>query len=277
MNSIHRFFGDFLSLYKFAGFISAGMFAVQYSVYRWMLPRKKMYKITLKGVHFYFPSIKDFGDFAGIFFNEYYYLPRSERSISAIDCGSNVGISLVYIKIQCPNARVVCFEPNPAARVFLKRTIAANGWEKEVTIQPYALGKTKGTANFFVDRNIDTSSGASLTHFLEGYNQPTVVLPVQVEQLSTFIEAPVDFLKIDIEGAEFEVLEELILNNKLKQVASIQLEHHYHQGFLERPLSDMLKLLESAGFKTAVQATLRPSVLIGRTNMTAYMVYAWRA
>ena len=277
MNNLYRFFGDFLALHKIVGFASAVTFTVQYSLQRWVLPRKKEYRITLGGVHFYFPSIKDFGDFTGIFFNEYYYFPRSDRPIFAIDCGSNVGISLVYIKLRCPNARVVCFEPNPAARVFLERTIAANNWHKDVTVQPYALGRAKGTANFFVDRDMDTSSGGSLTHFFEGYKQPTVVLPVQVEKLSDFIKAPVDFLKIDIEGAEFEVLEDLILNNKLKQVASIQLEHHYHQGFLERPLSDMLKLLESAGFKTAVQATLRPSVLIGRTKMTAYMVYAWRA
>lgn len=67
-----------------------------------------------------------------------------------IDCGANIGVSLLYIKIRAPRARVSCFEPNPAARAVIEKNITANNLEKDVQIFPYALGKKKVRQNFLL-------------------------------------------------------------------------------------------------------------------------------
>ncbi len=274
MNTLQRFVGYFLFLTKLLGFVSAVVFTAQYVAYRWIIPNRKLYRMPLSRLSFYCTSIEQFnGLFMEIFVDEFYYLPRTNAPIVAIDAGANIGVALLYIKMRCPNARVTCYEPNPSACAVLARTIEANHWGNEVTLRRSALGKSKGTVDFFIDNGIETSSGGSLTNFVgsNGHSYPVEVVP-----LSESITEPIDFLKIDIEGGEFDVLEDLVAHDKLKLISAVQLEHHYHPTFFPRPLSEMLRLLESAGFRTSARATLRPSAFIGRDGVVAHMVFAWR-
>lgn len=225
---------------------------------------------------FYFPFLDHFvGLFTEIFFKETYYLASTQEPISVIDCGANIGMSLLYIKIRAPHARVRCFEPNPAARAVLEKNIKANNWEG-VQVFPYALGKKKGTTEFFVTDKVATSSDGSVAHYLKERGRVLNSYTVDVDTLSRHIDREVDLLKIDIEGPEFDVLEELIAHNKLRHVVAIQLEYHYIPGFFTRPLSDMLVLLESGGFHTFVESTAPPHRIVNHDTLHTYMVFAWR-
>jgi FkbM family methyltransferase len=197
--------------------------------------------------------------------------------MSVIDCGANIGVSLLYIKIRAPHAQVLCFEPNPAARAVLEKNIAANGWEKDVRVLPYALGKKKGTVDFFVDEKEKTSSGGSIGNHLKNKNQKLNSYSVEVDVLSHYIDHKIDFLKIDIEGPEFDVLEEAAQAGKLDSVSLIELEYHHIPGFFTRPLSEMLALLESRGFRTFVESDTLPHKIIGRDAWHTYMIFAWRS
>jgi FkbM family methyltransferase len=226
---------------------------------------------------FYFPSIAYFdGLFTEIFFKETYFIRYTNKRIQVIDCGANIGMSLLYIKIRAPQARVICFEPNPAARAVLEKNIAANKWGEDVQVFPYALGKEKGTAEFFVENKVATSSGGSMSSYLEKKGRILDSYSVEVDTLSHYIGSHIDFLKIDIEGPEFDVLEELVTQQKLHSVAEIQLEYHYIPGFFTRPLSEMLTLLERNGFHTFVEPTAPPHQVVGHETPHAYMIFAWR-
>lgn len=226
---------------------------------------------------FYFPSLDYFvGLFTEIFFKETYYIVPTQEPIQVIDCGANIGVSLLYIKTRAPHARVRCFEPNPAARAVLEKNITANNWGDTVQVFPCALGKEKGTAEFFVDEGEATSSGGSLGHHTKNKNRGLNSYSVDVDVLSHFIDKPVDFLKIDIEGPEFDVLEELKIQKKLQQITTIQLEYHYIPGSFTRPLSDLLILLESEGFHTFVESNAAPHTVLGHDGWHTYMVFAWR-
>src|SRR5262249_17757715 len=81
---------------------------------------------------------------------------------------------------------------------------------------------------------------------------------VAAHRLSSFIEKPVDLLKVDIEGAETIVLPELAKSGKLSLVKKMHLEYHHHiSGSLDQ-LSSVLKLLEEFGFGYQIQSSPDP-------------------
>lgn len=272
-----RSLGYFSQLRTLFGFKAACAFALTH-IYNKMRPPRdgRLARVPVGTYVFYFPSLDYFvGLFTEIFFRETYYIPYTNTPIQVIDCGANIGMSLLYIKVRAPNAQVICFEPNPAAQAVLEKNIAANNWEKEVRVLPYALGKEKGTVHFAVDKKVATSSGgriASSTDLAQNANS----YPVEVDTLSQHIVSTVDLLKMDIEGGEFDVLEEMVAHGALQKVATLQLEYHYIPGSFTRPLSDMLVLLESNGFRTFTEPTALPHQVVGRDTAHAYMIFAWR-
>lgn len=273
-----RFVGYFSKLRALIGFRAACIFALAHIRNNINPPRNgELARIPVGPYVFYFPSRAYFeGLFTEIFFKETYCLAYTQKPIQVIDCGANIGVSLLYIKIRAPKAQVMCFEPNPAARAVLEKNIEANNWSKEVQIFPYALGKKKGVADFFVDDKEATSSGGSTARHQKNKSRGLNSYTVEVDTLSHYIENDIDFLKIDIEGPEFDVLEELAAQNKLRQVAAIQLEYHYIPEFFTRPLSEMLALLESEGFRTFVESNTPPHDIVGHDIRHTYMIFAWR-
>lgn len=273
-----RFTGYFSRLRMLIGFTAACAFTLSYIWNKTNPPSGgRLAHVQVGPYVFYFPSFEYFeGLFTEIFFKETYYISETREPIRVIDCGANIGMSLLYIKIRAPHALVTCFEPNPAARAVLEKNIAANGWGEDVQIFPYALGKKKGTANFFVDDKEATSSGGSMSLIAKNKDQKLDSYLVDVDTLSSYVYEKVDFLKMDIEGGEFDVLEELASQNKFCLISEIQLEYHYVPRVFTRPLSDMLKLFELAGFKTFVQSNAQAYQILGQESWHTYMVFAWR-
>ena len=273
-----RFISYFSQLRALIGFKATCAFTLAHLRNKLQPPREGTLAHVPVGTYvFYFPSLTYFeGLFTEIFFKETYYLTPTQESIRVIDCGANIGVSLLYIKIRAPHARVLCFEPNPAARAVLEKNITENNWKKDVQVFPYALGKEKGTAEFCVENANATSSGGSFANYLEKKGRVLTTYTVVVDTLSQYIDSAIDLLKIDIEGPEFDVLEELIAQKKLQSVSRIQLEYHYIPGFFTRPLSEMLALLEKEGFRTFVQSIAQPHQILDTDTTHTYMIFGWR-
>lgn len=273
-----RYIGYFSQLHALFGFKATSIFILMHIGNKVRPARAgKLARILVGPYVFYFPSLPYFeGLFTEIFFKGTYRLAATPAPIRAIDCGANIGVSLLYIKVRAPQARVLCFEPNPAARAVLEKNVAANGWNETVRVLPYALGKEKGTVDFFVDSDMATSSGGSLARYSKNKNKLTSYT-VEVDTLSRYIDGALDFLKMDIEGAEFAVLEELAAQKKMLYIAALQLEYHYIPGFSTRPLSDLLALLATEGFRTAVLPSASTYRTDMRDGMQTAMVSAWRS
>ncbi len=268
----------FSQLRAFLGFRAATAFALTHMRNKLNPPHDgRLACIPVGPYVFYFPSLDYFvGLFTEIFFKETYFIPNTDKPIQVIDCGANIGVSLLYIKTRAPNAHVLCFEPNPAARAVLEKNIATNNWGKDVQVFPYALGKKKGTTEFFVEDKVASSSGGSTSNYLEKKGRTLDSYTVEVDMLSRHISNTVDLLKIDIEGGEFDVIEDLIVHDTLRFVAAMQLEYHYIPGFVTRTLSEMLSLLEKNDFHTFAQPTAPPHQIVGHETPHAYMIFAWR-
>jgi FkbM family methyltransferase len=153
-----------------------------------------------------------------------------------IDGGSNIGVSILYFKRLYPNAHVVGFEPDPNIFRILKENIARNN-VKDVNLFEVGLGSEKGVTTFLSD---NSASG----QFGEGENS----IQVRVERLSDYIQGPVDFLKLNIEGQELPVLQDLERSGKLREVRELVFEYHGWAG-QEQRLGELLNILDRNGFR----------------------------
>ena len=138
-----------------------------------------------------------------IFIDEEYALPFDSPILSIIDLGANTGMASLYFHRAFPNAQIVTVEPDPANFEILTRNlngipnvkpIRAAVWTHDGEIQLFDPGI--GAWGLQVSENA-TSSAPSVT-------VPAISLP---SLLREFPSGHLDLLKIDIEGAEKEILE----------------------------------------------------------------------
>jgi hypothetical protein len=73
-------------------------------------------------------------------------------------------------------------------------------------------------------------------------------------RLSQFISKAVDLLKLDVEGAEFEVLEDLVLSGKIALVQSMMIEYHHKISNSPSRLASFLETLETQGYEYQIAA-----------------------
>ncbi len=146
----------------------------------------------------------------------------------AIDCGANVGdISFVLGKT---GASVYAFEPNPYAYEALVKRV---GDFANVTCLNKGVWDRNTTAPLYFHReagdNEEFWSFASSIFSTKGNVDPSRSVETELIDLTAFIEnlgQPVDLLKIDIEGAECEVLEKMIARNLHEKVKLTLVETH---------------------------------------------------
>ena len=163
-----------------------------------------------------------------------YHFESSRPDPIILDAGGNMGMSLLYFKHIYPEARVISFEPDPAIFAILQDNVNRNEFNG-VQLVNAALSTQTGTANFSPDQ----SAGGHLSSGEGTFKVKTV-------PLSDYLNEPVDLLKMNIEGVEWEVMSSI--ENKIRQVREMVIEYHHLPG-LRRTLHLILELLHRHGFE----------------------------
>jgi FkbM family methyltransferase len=132
--------------------------------------------------------------------------PHGASNGVAVDVGANLGLSVLAM---APFAsRILAVEPAPHTAEALRRTIAANGLEERVAVEAVALGATTGELAFHESGH---SAGSHLlsAEALGSKDLDSVSVPVRrLDELVVQHELHrLDFIKIDVEGHETEVLD----------------------------------------------------------------------
>lgn len=190
--------------------------------------------------------------FEEIFIHEEYKFTSDNKNPLIIDCGTNIGLELIYYKRLYPKSTITCFEPDKKTYTILKKNVEVNNLEK-VDVFNIAIGSRKAKINFYIDTK-DPGSLIMSTHKKRGLKYKTVV---QMDKLSSFVKSPVDFLKLDIEGNEDEVIEDLHRRKKLKQIKQMVIEYHHHIERNKDKLSDLLSILEKNKFGYQMTTLMR--------------------
>jgi FkbM family methyltransferase len=123
---------------------------------------------------------------------------------TVVDVGANIGYNTVYAARRTgPSGRVIAVEPTPDNLAVLEDNVAAARLVN-VEVKRAAAGRTAGTRAFYVRG--DTSAVNSLFP-ASCYAMVTRVLEVPVARLDDLVDGEADVVKIDVEGAELDVLE----------------------------------------------------------------------
>lgn len=157
-----------------------------------------------------------------------------------LDCGANIGCTVLNYKRQFPRARIVAFEPDPQFAPILRRNLEANGVQG-VKVVEAAVWSTDGELRWF-------SEGADGSHVLAGPAGSEGVR-VQGVDLARYLSEPVDLLKLDIEGAEYHVIPHL--GERLRNVKNILVECHIDQSTVPG-LCRVFESLTGAGFRLGI-------------------------
>ncbi|MBU2545852.1 MAG: FkbM family methyltransferase [Pseudomonadota bacterium] len=185
--------------------------------------------------------------------HEYSFESNKERPF-IIDAGSNIGLATFYFKKHFPNARILCFEPNPQLFEILARNVKTNDLQT-VTLVNKALFDSQGEVSFYGE--FPSKSRSSLANSIQeswGCQRHHQIITVQTTQLSKYIKdnEEVDFLKLDVEGVEQRVLQEL--GDKLQLIRQISLEVHLtDQTLEENNLQTIEALLKKHGFDVVME------------------------
>jgi FkbM family methyltransferase len=181
-----------------------------------------------------------------IFVNAAYDFTSPNLRPRIVDCGANIGMAVLFFKAVRPGAEVIAFEPHPVTFARLVETIDSNRL-RDVHAENAAVGGTDGTVAFYSHQSDHGSLTGSIDRSWGGDER----LETRTVRLSGWIREPVDFLKIDVEGAEYDVIDDLIETDAIRWVQEAAIEFHELDTRPAR-LTHMTKSLEAAGFHIQV-------------------------
>jgi len=169
-----------------------------------------------------------------IFDENIYQFKTSNPAPYIIDGGANIGLSSIYLKLLYPKSKIIAFEPDYNIYTILKKNIDAFNfkgidlinkglWNKEATLSFKAEGADAGLLT-----EVDATESVS------------------VLSLKPYLNKKVDFLKLDIEGAETVVLKDIEEN--LSLVERIFVEYHSFVGKTQS-INEIIDILIKAKFR----------------------------
>jgi FkbM family methyltransferase len=189
--------------------------------------------------------------FTEIFIAEPYFFITDKSSPLVIDGGVNIGLSVAYFKKMFPKSRIIGFEPHPTAYEVAKSNFEHNSLSNIELIHAALDGDEGDIQLSFIPNEIMASTTGD--RLLARGAKPET-MSVKAVKLSNYISEEVDFLKLDIEGAEQRVLEEM--GDKLSLVKNMFVEFHLTRGDSKNSLPKTLSILEEKGFDYLITSTL---------------------
>lgn len=152
-----------------------------------------------------------------------------------VDVGASFGFFSLAARARYPDAAIHAYEPNPRILPLLRANTAGFG----VEIHPDALGAQDGTVNLIDDGPSDQARIGDPEN-----DAPVCQVPqVSLETVLRLAGGRIDLLKLDCEGAEWEILKSA---NGWQSIRNIRLEYHLFRG--ESP-EDAARELSRKGFR----------------------------
>lgn len=180
-----------------------------------------------------------------IFLDDVYKFRAKTDAPYIVDAGANIGLSVLYFKRLYPRSTVVAYEPDAAIFGLLEKNVGrlpgvdlhrAAAWVEDTELTFFSEGSLAGSSEMdFAGQGVETK--------------------VKAERLLDQLDRPVDFLKIDIEGAENKVLFDI--EPALKNVDHLFFEYHSVPG-QPQLLGELLDLVKRTGYRYIINGPHGP-------------------
>jgi FkbM family methyltransferase len=141
---------------------------------------------------------------------DYFAIPLNVKPKTILDIGANIGAFALRARQEWPKARIVCYEPIASNVEKLRANVDA----KWCQVEPYGVRANSGKDQIFVGDMFVTGS------FIKGARQTSEA--VEVDCVAAADLPSYDLVKIDTEGCELEILQNL----NLRKTQVVMLEHH---------------------------------------------------
>lgn len=181
-----------------------------------------------------------------------FFTPADEFPL-IIDCGANIGVSILEWKYRWPTCRIICFEPDPYAFALLQKNVIKNDLPG-VQCFCTAISDQSGEGELFGQIGHGADSRGNSLRPEWGDREDSDLSVVRCERLGPYLsEEKVSFLKLDIEGMEEAVLRDIF--PLLKNVDSAYIEVHSNAGLLDRnDCRRIEKILTEANFSIETES-----------------------
>ncbi len=148
----------------------------------------------------------DFAVFRQVILEDQYNLPEISEPEYIVDAGANIGLSSAVFLERYPKCRVLAIEPDPQNYAIAQRNLDCYG--PRCQLLPVALWSTSGSVSIQRGQFRDGLDWSSQTVAVCESTHPTVDARTVNSLLEVAGFPRIDFLKVDIEGAELQVFGE---------------------------------------------------------------------
>ena len=181
-----------------------------------------------------------------IFEQQIYKFKAKNKIPTIIDGGANIGLSILYFKQLYPDSHIVAFEPDTKVFKILDNNVNKFNFSN-VELVEKALWSSETVLEFMSEG----ADGGRVTQTESGFEK----YQVSTIRLRDYLKQSVDFLKLDIEGAETEVLKDC--EDLLTSVENLFIEYH---SFVNQPqtLNVIINILDKANFRLHIHQ-VRPT------------------
>jgi FkbM family methyltransferase len=209
-------------------------------------PRFQVRTEQLFGEPFQIPdSLSFYCSYREIFLDQLYQFQAACPNPLIVDGGANCGLSVLYFKQLFPAARVIAVEADPYMFSLLEENICRFKLT-DVTLINKAIAVGASEVTFHCE-----GANAGRIHALDDAIEKVSVPVISLDEL---LAEPVEFLKLDIEGAESDVI---CSSQRIDVVSQFMIEYH---SFADVPqsLPNLLDRLAKSGCRYRLQTQFCP-------------------
>jgi FkbM family methyltransferase len=203
------------------------------------VPRRVRFR---SGLEYQLREFYDLETLWQINFHRVYPLHPSDAVI--VDAGANVGLFACWAAHSNPRSTVIAIEPSPANLTRLHEHVRVNGLVDRVRVIPAALSATREPVWF------SSEASASQMHHVVAGPAPNALAVEALTIAELFAALPypgIDFLKMDIEGSEYDVLL-AAPPDQLRAIRRLTVEYHAAPNRGGRAKESLRQHLVAAGF-----------------------------
>jgi FkbM family methyltransferase len=175
--------------------------------------------------------------FKEIFVDEIYRFESESGKPIIYDCGANIGMSVLYFKRMYPKSKIKAFESDPTISKILKINLQKNNINDIEVIEKAVWVDYEGV--YF---GVEGADGVSI------FKTNSSLKRIESIRLKDFLEkeSHIDLLKMDIEGAEYDVI--LDCNESLRKAKYLFIEYHSWINQSQK-LDEILEVLRINNFR----------------------------
>ncbi|RMH73536.1 MAG: FkbM family methyltransferase, partial [Gemmatimonadetes bacterium] len=227
--------------------------------------------IRYEDIRFYFTASNNYYVFEEVFIHRCYHVHLTKPAI-VFDLGMNVGFTSLYFAQFDLVEQLFGYELFPYTAQLAEQNIALNpSITPKIKVFPFGLGNENRTAEMTYSKQHLSLNGV----FQSGIYSETDTLETTLVQFRSAHEvlqpiledypAHQKILKIDVEGSEYEILDNLWTNNLLDQFDILLIEWH------EQGPQSIEHMLEKFGYQILSMTNYQPN-----TTALTGMIYAFK-